>query len=391
MNDLPLKGIRILEFGGYISTPYASSLLCALGAEVVKIEKPKGGDDFRRGMNERSPYFVQYNAGKRSIAVDLKNPAGVDLVKHLLLKFDVVMQNVRPGKLAALGLGPEDCTAINPDLIYVSVTGFGDGGPLRDRAAYDTIGQSISGLYAILSDAGSPHISGTCIADLITGVTQAMGVLAALVGRGRTGTSHLVETSLMEAVSTLTIDAFTQYFDDGHQNPSRQSRHPQAQNFCLKTSSGDFIAIHLSSSQKFWRALLHAMDRSELAEDPRFVDYFTRVDHYFDLVKIVEGEFLQRPATEWERRLTEADVPFAPVLNMSEFIGHPQTEWLELLETEVDQLSLVRPPWKFGGSRPRRKDKAPRVGQDTLAIAKEACDEATIERLLADGVLFQDS
>ncbi|WP_439678415.1 CaiB/BaiF CoA transferase family protein [Embleya sp. MST-111070] len=391
MQHKPLSGIRILELGGYISAPYASSLLCALGAEVVKVEKPGTGEDFRRLKNDRSPYFIQYNAGKHSLAVDLKTPEGIELVKALVPRFDVVLENLRAGKLAALGLGPEECTALRPDLVYASVTGFGNGGPLAQRPAYDTIGQSSAGLYSLLSDADSPQLSGTILADLITGVSTAAGVLAALVGRAVTGAGQHMETSVMEAVTTLTADAVSQYFDDGYEDPSRESRHPQAQNFCLKTASGADIAIHLSSSQKFWHCLLAAMGRPDLGRDPRFATYPERERNYFELVEIVQAEFRTRPSAEWEQRLGDADVPFAPVLTMSGVMNHPQTRWLELFEPEDNGVSLLRPPWRFGGARPDRGGAAPRVGQHTREIAGEVYDAARIDELLAAGVLFADS
>jgi crotonobetainyl-CoA:carnitine CoA-transferase CaiB-like acyl-CoA transferase len=300
------------------------------------------------------------------------------------------MENMRPGKMAALGLSQADCAKLNPALVYSSVTGFGSGGPLEQRAAYDTMGQAVGGLYSVLGNAGHAQLAGTCMADLITGLTNAAGVLAALVGRARTGAGQHVETSLMESVSILTIDALTQYFEDGHQNPSRQSRHPQAQNFCLQTATGEDIAIHLSSSQKFWQALCDAMGRPDLAEDPRFLTYDRRADHYFELVEIVEAEFITKPALLWEKLLTKHDVPFAPVLTMGDFIDHPQTEWLHLVEPEHQGVALVRPPWRFGGARPERSGPAPRVGQDTRAIAAEVCDSERIEEMLSSGALFAD-
>jgi crotonobetainyl-CoA:carnitine CoA-transferase CaiB-like acyl-CoA transferase len=391
MEHKPLKEIRILELGGYISAPYATSLLGALGAEIVKVEKPVGGDDFLRQDNDRSLYFIQYNAGKRSLGVDLKKSEGVALVKALIPRFDVVMENMRPGKLAAMGLGQADCAALRPDLVYASISGFGSGGPLEQRPAYDTIGQAFGGMYSVLSDAGSAQLAGTPIGDLITGVAAAAGVLAGLVGRAASGTGQYVETSLMEAVSTLTVDAMTQYFDDGGRDPSRQSRHPQAQNFCLKTATGEDIAIHLSSSQKFWLSFLQALDRGDLADDPRFTTYNLRVANYFELVEIVEPEFAKKPASEWEERLTAADVPFAPVLTMSGYITHPQTRWLELLEPDRNGLQLLRPPWRFGGTRPERPGVAPMVGQDTRDIAAEVYDQSRIEELIAAGILFAQS
>lgn len=386
----PLRGIRILELGGYISLPYATSLLCALGADVVKVEKPGLGDDFRRGDNNRSLFFAQYNAGKRSLAVDLKTPGGVALVKALIPRFDVLLENLRPGKLAAIGLGRAECVALRPDLVYASVTGFGNGGPLERRAAYDTIGQSFGGLYSLLSDAGSAQLSGAIFADLVTGLSTATGVLAALVGRASTGAGQHVETSIIEAVSTLTIDSMTQYFDTGG-DPSRESRHPQAQNFCLPTASGEYLAVHLSSSQKFWHNFCQAMDRLDLVGDPRFGTYEQREAHYFELVPIAETEFARRPAGEWEKLLTACDVPWAPVLTMSGLRSHPQTGWLGLMEPERDGLSLVRPPWRFGGARPGRPGQAPRVGEHSRQIAAEVYDSARIEELIAAGILFADS
>ena len=387
MSSKPLQHIRILEIGGYISAPYSTSVLCALGAEVVKVEKPHTGDDFRRNLDHRSPYFVQYNAGKKSIAVDIKRPEGVDLVLALLPKFDVLVENIRPGKLAALGLGPDACRLANPDLVYTSVTGFGNGGPLVDRAAYDTIGQALGGMYSVMGDAGEPQLSGTCIADLITGLVSATGILAALVTRAQTGSAPRIETSMLEAVSALTVDALTQMYDD-RADPHRQSRHPQAQNFCLHTASDGVIAIHLSSSQKFWRSLTDAIERPDLRDDPRFALYPARVQHYGELVPIVQETFFTRTAEQWEKVLTDADVPFAPVLGMSEFATHPQTEYLELLEPQDDGPSLLRAPWRFDGARPNRTGSAPRVGEHTRTVVAEVYDAPTIDKLLHAGVLY---
>ena len=387
---LPLTGIRVLELGAYISGTYAAAILSALGADVVKVEPPKGGDPFRRSIENGSPYFVQYNAGKRSIAVDLKRSEGIELVKALLPRFDVLIENFRPGKMASLGLGPEVCKAINPNLIYSSVSGFGDGGPLRDRAAYDSIGQSMSGFYSIMNDPGIPRLTGTCVADLLTAIITASGILAALVGRDRSASKEggIVQTSLFEAMSSITIDAMTQMFETG-ESPTRQTRHPQAQNFCLLTASGDSITLHLSSSEKFWCALAAAMDRKDLLEDPRFGRFADRQDNFWELKPIVEEEFKKRTREEWEERLTAEDVPFAPVLTMKEVAEHPQTQWLELIEPQKDGNTLVRPPWRFDGERPARPTLAPRIGEHSTEIAAEVCSEKAIAQLIASGVISQ--
>lgn len=387
---LPLKGIRVLEAGAYISGPYAGSLLAALGADVVKIEPIRGGDAFRRGVDVASPYFVQYNAGKRSLAVDLKRPEGMALVKSLIPRFDVFIENSRPGVMDRLGLGYDDCVALNPGLVYSSASGFGDGGAYRDRAAYDSMGQSMGGYYSIMNDGDAPRLTGTCVADLITAIAAAMGILAGLVGRGLDprGRGVLTQTSLLEAMSTLTIDAMTQYHETGA-TPTRQSRHPQAQNFCLPTRAGGSITLHLSSSEKFWQGLARAMGRAELIEDPRFATYTDRMAHYFALKPIIEAEFLKRSRAEWEDLLIRHDVPFAPVLTVEELASHPQTEWLELLEPARDGNVRVRPPWRFAGQRPSRAFDAPHIGEHSRDLALEVLAPAEVDRLLAEGVIHQ--
>jgi crotonobetainyl-CoA:carnitine CoA-transferase CaiB-like acyl-CoA transferase len=385
---LPLAGVRILELGAYISGPYAGGILSGLGADVVKVEPPGGGDAFRRGLGSGSPYFAQYNAGKRSIAIDLKKPDGIALVKALLPRFDVVIENSRPGKIEQLGLGADDCKAINPKLIYASVSGFGDSGPMRDRAAYDSIGQSISGFYSIMNEPEQARLSGTCVGDLVTGMVNAMGILAGLVGRGHSGNGTVVRTSLLEAMSTITIDAITQYYETGA-SPTRQTRHPQAQNFCLLTSSGESITLHLSSSEKFWRCLVSAMDRPDLLDDPRFTRYADRHDNFWDLKAIVEGEFRKRSRSEWEQLLTAEDVPFAPVFTVENVVEDAQTRHLGLIETARDGHVLVRPPWRIDEARPHRAEATPVLGEHTVEIAREVLGEREIADLLATKVIVQ--
>jgi len=385
MAPLPLDGIRVLEIAAYISGPYAGAMLASAGADVVKIEPP-AGEAFRIGMGAGSPYFAQYNAGKRSVAIDLKSPAAVDAIKKLLPHFDVLIENMRPGKLEALGLGMEECKRINPHLIYTSISGFGNGGPLRDRPAYDSIGQSLGGLYTIMNDEHDIRLTGTCLADLITAISTTLGILTALVGRSldskRMGKK--VETSVFEAMTTLTIDAMTQAFDLG-KNPVRDTRHPQASNFCLRTASGEYVTLHLSSSQKFWRSLAGAVEREELIEDSRFRTYADRTvpENYKSMERILEEEFAKHPYSEWERRLSEADVPFAQALTMHQLAEHPQMRWQQMLDRSENSKMLVRLPWKMDGERPQRPQHVPSIGEHTTEVLKEVLSEAEIAELVA--------
>jgi formyl-CoA transferase len=337
----PLAGIRILELGSYIAAPYASSLLVSLGAAVVKVEPPVHGDAFRRGQGAESPYFVQYNTGKRSIGIDLGSPEGVELVRKMIGEFDVLLENLRPGKLVSLGLGPQVCLEINPRLVYVSVSGFGNGGALCDRPAYDSVAQSISGLYSLLNDEDEPRPTGAPLADMASGLVTAAGILAALVGQASTGRGSLVETSLMESVSAITADSMTQMFDTGIPS-TRRSRHPQAQLFCVRTASGDFMTVHTSSSQKFWQRLTEIIERPELTDDPRYMTYDDRVANYRELCDIMAEAFVTRPLSEWQEVLTAADVPFAPVLRLD-----PGPAGRRAARARAVAL-LRHPPWPRG-------------------------------------------
>lgn len=390
MKAQPLAGIRVLEVGAYISAPYAGVILAALGAEVVKVE-PREGEAFRRGEDNRNAYFIQYNSGKKSVAIDLKSPRGPALVKALVPGFDVMIENMRPGKMDALGLGESVCRGLNPGLIYTSISGFGSGGPWVDRPAYDTIGQSIGGIYSIMNDASHKRLTGTCMADLITGVGSAMGILAALLGRERSPDRRgtLLETSLHEAVSLITIDAMTQAYETGV-DPVRNSRHPQAQNFCLNCADGGAITVHLSLSQKFWANLARLIGRPELIDDPRFRTYNDRriPEQYEELVRIVDAVFRTKPRAEWERLMVEADVPFAPVLTMHEVVEHEQTQWLGLTGPMVEGLPMVRPPWRFDGARPARSELRARVGEHTREVLREVCTPAELDDLIARGEVF---
>lgn len=388
MQNKPLTGIRVLEFGGYIAAPYATSILASLGADVVKVERPVTGEDFRRGMDDQSPYFIQYNGGKRSLSVDLKTPEGIALIKELIPKFDVIVENIRPGKMDALGLGKADCALLRPDIVYVSVTGFGNGGPLAQRPAYDMIGQAFGGIISVLSDAGNMQATGTCLADLITGLSTATGVLAALVGRVHAPGAQHVETSIAEAVSAITVDAVTQLFENRSVDPSRQTRHPQALTFCLKTAGKEFITVHVSSSQKFFESLIQAVGRPELKTDPRFATYTARVENYFELAPIIAEEFLKKPAADWEGLLIEFDVPFSPVNTISQLRTDPQMQWLDLYEPERNGVTQVRPPWRFDGARPARDVPAPKVGQHTRELAAEVYDVARVDDLIGEGILY---
>ncbi|MBA3741426.1 CoA transferase [Sporichthya sp.] len=380
----PLAGIRVIEIGGYIAAPYATSLLCSLGAEVIKIEQPEGGDAFRRNLNDRSPYFAQYNSGKRSVAIDLRHVDGNRAVRKLIATSDVLLDNLRPGRLDTLGLGRTAMRELNAQLIQVSVTGFGAEGPLAARPAYDSVGQSYGGLYSLLNDEADERLTGTCLADLITGLVTATGVLAALNGRSRTGAGGDVDTSMLEGISTITIDAMTQLSELGRA-PKREARHPQAQSFVVTTADGGKFTLHLSSSQNFWGRLVTVIGREDLLTDPDYVTYPDRVRNYVALREQIAPAFRSRSSATWDAALTGADVPFAPVLDLAEVTELPQVKLLEMFTQAPDNLNLVRAPWRFDGSRPERDLRVPRLGEHTIAVLSAVLGAEEIASLLAAG------
>lgn len=388
-NGRPLAGIRILEIAAYISGPYCAAILESLGAEIVKIE-PLNGDPWRRGEGVSNPFFAQYNAGKRSVGLDLKSPAAVDAVKAMLPKFDVLIENMRPGKIDSLGLSREVCQAINPSLIYTSISGFGRGGPWANRPAYDSIGQSLGGLFTVMNDPEDVRLTGTCLADMVTSISSALGIVAGLVSRERSGDKKglKIETSVLEAVSMLTADAMTQalaYDVD----PVRETRHPQGQGFCLKTASGEYIIVHLSSSDRFWRSLLRSIEREDLLNESRFQNYASRAEpeNYRAVAEVMKEEFLKQPFAEWERRLTEADVPFAPAVTMRQMAHHPQMKWLDILQPTQLGFPLIRVPWSFDGTRPDRRVTVPNIGEHTRNVLSEALSAQQIDDLAASGAI----
>ena len=386
----PLAGIRVLDFGAFIAGPYATELMAMLGAEVVKVEPVRSGEAFRRGEGTGSPYFVQANAGKKSLAVNLKSPEGMDLITKLLPKFDVVIENARPGVMERLGLGADVVRQINPSIVYASASGFGDGGPWRDRAAYDTIGLSMSGFLSLMSDKDDFQLAGTCIGDLTTGLVMALGVVSALVGRERDPEHEgaVLKTSLLEAMTTMTVDAVTQMFETG-ERPHRESRHPAANSFCLRTSDGSALAVHLSSPQKFWHAFLKAMENPDFGTDPRFETYADRRANYFELRPLVEAEFIKHDKAEWERRLVEADVPFAPVVSVDELPDNEQMQWLDMFEPERNGQQLVRAPWRINGERPGKPVWAPDIGAHSREVALEVLAAEDVDTMFAEGTLHE--
>src|SRR5580693_8770461 len=277
--EAALSGIRIVEQGTFITGPCAGMMLADLGADVIKVESPEG-DPYRSYQGDQySPHFQAYNRNKRSIALDLKQAAERVVFDGLVREADVFIQNFRPGTAIRLGAGPERLCVINPGLIYTSISGFGSSGPYAERPSYDSVAQALSGFLSVVVDSDRPRFLGPALADAITGIYAAYGVLGALVQRGRTAQGSLVEVSMLEAMAHFAVEPFAAFFALGT-TPTSSDRPRLAQAYILRTSDRRLIALHLSSLDKFWDGLMIALNAPELGLDARFNTRQARITNY---------------------------------------------------------------------------------------------------------------
>jgi len=360
-----LKGIRVIEQGTFITGPCAGMMLADLGADVIKIESPDG-DPYRSYQgNHYSPHFQAYNRNKRSIALDLKETEDRGLFDSLVHEADVFIQNFRPGTAARLGAGSERLTGINPRLIYTSISGFGSSGPYAERPSYDSVAQALSGFLSVVVDSSRPRFLGPALADAITGIYAAYGVLGALVQRGRTGQGALVEVSMLEAMAHFAIEPFAAFFSLGTA-PTSSDRPRLAQAYILRTADERLIAIHLSSLDKFWDGLVAALEAPELKSDERFRIRQARIDNYESLNAELDRRFSRRDLAYWIERLGRNDVPYAPINTIDEVVRDPQVEHLGLIVPVADAHGAsrsVRPPVQFGGHREGSVRAAPLLNE----------------------------
>jgi len=365
-----LSGIRVVEQGTFITGPCAGMMLADLGADVIKVESPEG-DPYRSYQGDHySPHFQAYNRNKRSIALDLKHSAERVVFDGLVREADVFIQNFRPGTAIRLGAGPERLCAINPGLIYTSISGFGSSGPYAERPSYDSVAQALSGFLSVVVDSNRPRFLGPALADAITGLYAAYGVLGALVQRGRTGQGSLVEVSMLEAMAHFAVEPFAAYFALGT-TPTSSDRPRLAQAYILRTADGRLIAIHLSSLDKFWQGLLAALNAPELGSDVRFCTREARITHYESLNAELDERFSRHTSAHWVEQLERHDVPYAPINTIDEVTHDPQVEHLGLIVPVEDAhggTRSVRPPVQFSGMRSGSVRAAPLLNEHGQSI-----------------------
>ena len=367
-----LEGVKVVEFANYVAGPYAGALLADLGAEVIKVEVPPRGDPYRGWANGNySSMFCSLNRSKRSILVDLKTECGLEVARRLVADADVLLENSRAGVMSRLGLGYEQVQPDNPRLIYCSITGFGLSGPDHQRPGYDTVGQATSGLMSLLTDLDAPEPMGISLSDHLAGLFAAYGVLAALAARSRTGEGQRVDTSLLQASTSFLAENMARFLHDGGEPPTRRTRARTAQVYAVRDQVGAPFVVHLSSPDKFWRGLLHAIDREDLLTDERFTDRKQRIAHRDGIQELLDGTFASGSRDEWLKRLRAADVPAAPLNTLADVVEDEQIRHLGLVQ-EVEHPSAGRMRLLGSGvnlhGTPTRLGPAPIAGEDTDRI-----------------------
>ncbi|MPZ93428.1 MAG: CoA transferase [Propionibacteriales bacterium] len=370
-----LEGVQVVEFASYVAGPYAGALLSDLGAEVIKVEEPPRGDPYRGwASGNYSSMFCSLNRSKRSILADLKSDRGLEVARSLVADADILLENSRPGAMERLGLGYEQVKADNPGLIYCSITGFGLSGPDHQRPGYDTVGQAMSGLMSLLTDLDNPQPMGISLSDHLAGLFAAYGVLAAFAARSRTGEGQRVDTSLLQSSTTFLAENMARYLHDGGQPPTRRTRARTAQVYAVRDEAGAPFVVHLSSPDKFWRSLLQAIDRTDLADDQRFTDRGQRVAHREDIQALLDETFATGSRATWLKRLRDADVPAGPLNTLADVVEDEQIRHLGLVK-EVEHPSAGRMQLLGSGvnlhGTPTRLGPAPIAGDDTKNILAE--------------------
>jgi crotonobetainyl-CoA:carnitine CoA-transferase CaiB-like acyl-CoA transferase len=378
----PFEGVRILDFTQVLAGPFASFQLALLGADIIKVER-REGEDMRRTPLSRewadrgmAPAWQAVNGNKRSLTLDLQNPEAIGIVRRLAVQADVVMENFRPGVMDRLGIGHDALAALNPRLIYCAISGFGQTGPERLGAGYDGKIQAMSGIMSITGHPEmGPTRAGFAVCDILSGMTAAFAVSSALFQRTHTGRGQLVDVSMLEATMAFLSGQIADYTVAGHRQMQAGnqavSRRPTANLF--KAGEG-FLLLAVNSEQQY-RALMTALGRADVLDDPRFADWFLRNEHAAELRAIIEQALASADSKAWEARLNPAGAPCASIWRIEEVIDHPQIaarDVLQHIDTPYGPLRLMGSGFKLAQGGGRLDHAPPALGAHTDAVLAEA-------------------
>jgi len=390
MSFAPLSGVTVVDVTSSLAGPSCTQLLASLGAEVVKVE-PLGGDHARAWgppfIDGEGAMFLASNASKRSFAVDLSSPRGLEALLRLADRSDVLVQSLRPGAAAQHGFGPDVVRARNPHLVYCSIGAFGAKGPLRDQPGYDPLLQAAAGIMSVTGvDEMPPVRVGVSLIDFGTGVWAALGVLAALYERNTTGTGRTVDVSLYETALSLLSYQLVGYLGTGEIPGREGSAFAQIAPYqVFATRDGELMVV--AGNDKLFRELCRVLGIDEITTDPRFVTNPDRVRHRAELIALLEPPLRAWATEELLAALIEAGIPASPVRNVGEAADHEQTRALGMLQT-LGHFTTVAEPLSLDGERVAYRTPPPPVGAHTAEILRGlGYSDADVSALAADGVV----
>lgn len=394
----PLEGLRVLDLSRVLACPFATMLLAELGAEVIKVEQPGAGDETRGfepfatgpGGERVSAYYLACNRAKRSVTVDLRHPEGREVVRALAARADALVENFPVGTLARRGLGWEDMRAVNPRLVYLSCTGFGQDGPYSRRKGYDTVFQAMGGLLSLTGErGGGPVKPGLPVADLSSGLWAAFALLAALLGRERTGAGGRVDLSMLDAQVALLTIAAARFFALGEVPPRMGTEHPgRVPSASFACADGRWL--HITASDQHWAPLCRALG---LPEDAALGSNAARVERREEVMAMLSGALGRMTRAEAVAALDAADVPNGPVLALDEVLADPHVRARGCVR-EFDHPALgpfpaLALPFRLDGWDGPEVGAPPALGADTDAVLRDLLgyDAARVTRLRGEGAI----
>jgi crotonobetainyl-CoA:carnitine CoA-transferase CaiB-like acyl-CoA transferase len=378
----PLEAIKVLDLTRVVAGPYCTMILGDMGADVIKVEHPKNGDDSRGFappyQGDQAAYYLSVNRNKRSLTLDLKSPKGQDILWQLIEGSDVLVENFRPGVMARLGFRYEDVARRNKGIVYCSISGFGQTGPQRDRPGYDVIVQAESGIMDLTGPAdGAPHKVGTSIADLVTGQTAVNGILASLLVKNTTGQGQFIDISMLEATSALLTFNASIYFATGEAPKRRGNGHATIVPYeAFETSDKAWVNLGVANDS-LWKRFCTLVGRDDLQNDPRFALAPDRVANRDVLVPIVAELMRSRPRDTWIRELEAAGIPAAAIRTVAEVcesdVLRARDMIAEMTHATAGPVKGIKSPLHMSGSPLDRYVAPPILGEHSDEILRERC------------------
>jgi formyl-CoA transferase len=395
MSDPPLAGIRTIEVGNFMAGPFCGMQLADLGADVIKVEPPGTGDIVRLSapfQNGESANFVRLNRNKRSVALDLKDPRGKDAFERLAKTSDIVVENLRPGAMARLGLDYAHLKELNPRLIYVAASGWGQDGPLAQLPGLDIMAQARSGLMSITGEPdGGPVKVGVPVADLVCALYGALGAVAALTARERTGQGQLIDVSLFESSMSLAVWEAAKYFATGEVPVRHGSAHQNSAPYQAIRARDGWLTVGATTPRN-WHSFCRALGLERLENDPRYSDANVRLTNRPQLISEIEAVSVTMPIDHWITQLEKEGVPCAPIQDFGQSFNDPhllaRDYFWDAPHTTIGKVRQLGSPMRFSSTKVRRRKAGPLLGEDTRDVMHElGFTPSEIDELMQGGVI----